>query len=47
MKKKLVYITSIAAPHQVKLCNSIQIYFDAEFWFYDLVGDRAKWWQVD
>jgi glycosyltransferase involved in cell wall biosynthesis len=46
-KKKLVYISYIAAPHQVKLCYAIQKYFDAEFWFYDYTGSRASWWRID
>lgn len=45
--KKLVYISSIAAPHQVKLCYALQKYFDTEFWFYDEIGSRASWWKID
>lgn len=47
MKKKLVYISNIAAPHQVKLCYGLQQFFDAEFWFYDSLGSRDKWWKID
>jgi len=45
--KKLVYISSIAAPHQVKLCIAMQKYYDAEFWYYDTLGSRASWWKID
>jgi len=45
--KKLIYISSIAAPHQVKLCYALQKHYKAEFWFYDNVGSRAKWWNID
>lgn len=45
---KLVYLSSIAVPHQVKLCYALQAYFDAEFWFYEAPDrTRGKWWQVD
>jgi glycosyltransferase involved in cell wall biosynthesis len=44
--KKLVYISSIAAPHQIRLCDELQKYYIAESWFYDLIGMRAKWWAM-
>lgn len=44
---KLVYISMIAAPHQIKLCRAMNSYFDAEFWFYDELGERAKWWKIN
>jgi glycosyltransferase involved in cell wall biosynthesis len=44
--KKLVYISSIAAPHQIQLCNELQKYYIAESWFYDSTGARAKWWAM-
>jgi glycosyltransferase involved in cell wall biosynthesis len=47
VKKKIVYISAIAAPHQIKLCYALQEYFDAEFWFYDKLGQRASWWLID
>jgi glycosyltransferase involved in cell wall biosynthesis len=45
-KKKIVYISSIAAPHQIHLCEELQKYFIAESWFYDLIGKRASWWSI-
>lgn len=45
--KKLVYISSIASPHQIKYCYSLQKYFEAEFWFYDGIGQRQNFWKVD
>lgn len=46
--KKLVFISSIAAPHQVRFCNALQDYFDAYFWFYEYPDrTRGVWWRVD
>ena len=46
--KRLLYISSIAAPHQVKFCYALQLYFDTEFWFYaQLSKERASWWRID
>ncbi|OQW92618.1 MAG: hypothetical protein BWK78_01155 [Thiotrichaceae bacterium IS1] len=47
MKKKLVYISSIAAPHQLRLSEHLQQYFDTEFWFYDYLGSRPLWWKLE
>ncbi len=44
--KKFVYISWVAAPHVVKLCEALQKYFVAEGWFYDVIGTRAQWWQI-
>ena len=44
--KKLVYISSIAAPHQIRLCEELQKYFAAQSWFYDSTGARASWWSI-
>lgn len=47
MQKKLVFISNMAAPYQVKFCYSLQSYFDTEFWFYvKREGDRPKWWEI-
>lgn len=47
-RKKLVFISSIAAPHQVRFCNALQIYFDARFYFYEQPDrTRGSFWQVD
>lgn len=45
---KLVYISMIAVPHQIKFCSALQEYFDAEFWFYEMPDrTRGKWWRVE
>jgi glycosyltransferase involved in cell wall biosynthesis len=45
---KLVYLSSIAVPQQIKFCNALQEYFDAQFWFYEMPDrTRGKWWRVD
>lgn len=47
-RKKLVFISSIAVPHQVGLCNALQDYLDARFWFYEYPDrTRGAWWRVD
>lgn len=47
MKNKLVFISSIASPYQVKFCHELQNYFDAEFWFHDYTGSsRPNWWKI-
>lgn len=47
-RKKLVFISSIAVPHQVGYCNALQDYFDARFWFYENPDrTRGAWWRVD
>ena len=47
MKESLVYISHIAAPHQVKLCYELQKHMDATFLFYENLGQRAAWWEMD
>lgn len=47
MKQRLVFITNIAAPYQVKFCYALQEHFDTEFWFYEqLTERRPDWWKV-
>lgn len=46
-KKKYVFISNMASPYQVKFCYSLQEYFDAEFWFYEHIGEtRPEWWKI-
>ena len=48
MKQKLVFISSIATPIQIKFCNVLQEYYDAEFWFHTHMGShRPLWWKID
>lgn len=48
MKKKLVFISNMAAPYQVKFCYALQKYFDAEFWFHMYLGpNRPDWWKIE
>jgi glycosyltransferase involved in cell wall biosynthesis len=48
MKKKLLFLSSIAAPHQIKFCEALQEFFEAEFWFYESAArTRGSWWQID
>ncbi|HFU75770.1 MAG TPA: glycosyltransferase [Arcobacter sp.] len=44
---KLVYISSIAAPHQIRLCEALNEYMDVTFLFYEYLDDeRAEWWKI-
>lgn len=44
--KKLVFISNMPAPYQVKFCYALNEYFDAQFWFYEPVTGRDSFWQV-
>lgn len=44
--KKLVFISNMPAPYQVKFCDALNEYFDAQFWFYEPVAGRAGFWQM-
>lgn len=47
-KQRLLYLSSIAAPHQIKFCGALQAHFDAEFWFYESAArTRGAWWQIE
>lgn len=47
-RTKLVYVSSITTPNQVKLCDALQRFFDARFWFYETAArTRGAWWDVD
>lgn len=46
-KRKLVFISNMAAPYQVKLCQELQTFYNAEFWFYvHLESNRPNWWAI-
>lgn len=47
-KLKIVFLSSIAVPQQIKMCYALQDFFEAEFWFYESPDrTRGKWWRVD
>jgi len=47
-RKKLVFISSIAVPHQVRFCDALEDYFDTRLWFYEYPDrTRGAWWRVD
>ncbi len=46
MKKKLIFLSNIAAPYQVAFAVALNKYFDARFWFYDKIGNRPSFWDV-
>ncbi len=44
---KLVCITNIAAPYQVKFCYALAEHFDTHFWFYEQLNRQAaSFWRV-
>lgn len=44
---KLLYISAVSAPHQIKLCSELNKYIEAEFWFYHPVERyRPSWWKI-
>ncbi|MGX1100441.1 glycosyltransferase family 4 protein [Amorphus sp. MBR-141] len=46
--RRLLFLSSVAVPHQIRLCEALQPYFDAEFWFYEPPDrTRGSWWRVD
>ncbi len=45
--KKLVFISMVASPHQVRFIPYLRRFFDAEFYFYDRLSSRQSWWRVD
>ena len=47
-KQRLVSISSVATPAQIKFCYALQPYFDAEFWFYEQPDrTRGAWWRTE
>ena len=47
-KKKLLFLSSIAAPQQIKFCEALQAFFEAQFWFYESAErTRGSWWQIE
>lgn len=47
-KKKLVFISDIAAPQQIKFCNALQNHFNARFWFYESPErTRGRYWKIE
>lgn len=46
-KPKLVFLSNMAAPYQVKFCEALQQYYQAKFWFYvHLEKDRPEFWKI-
>jgi glycosyltransferase involved in cell wall biosynthesis len=44
---KLVFLSNMAAPYQVKFCEALQKFYKAKFWFYvHLEKDRPEFWKI-
>lgn len=47
-KQKLLYLSSMSTPQQVKFCAALQQYFDATFWFCESAErTRGGWWDIE
>lgn len=48
MSKKFLFLSSMAAPYQVKMCSALNMLgLQSEFWFYEHIrSDRPKWWAI-
>jgi len=45
---KLVFVSDIATPQQIKFCKALQKYYKAHFFFYDSSNaSRGSWWSID
>ena len=45
--KKLVIISMMASPHQVRFVPYLAQYFDVQHYFYERLAGRQKFWEVD
>lgn len=45
--RKLLYLGPVATPYQVRIVPFMRKYFDAEYYFYDRIGVRQKFWCVE
>jgi glycosyltransferase involved in cell wall biosynthesis len=45
--RRLVFISNMAAPYQVKFCQALREYYDAQFWYHvRLEANRPAWWRM-
>ncbi|MFN3631419.1 glycosyltransferase family 4 protein [Exiguobacterium profundum] len=46
-RQRLVFLSNIASPYQVKFADVLQEHVDTEFWFYKQITDqRPDWWII-
>lgn len=46
-KPKLVFVSDVATPQQIKFCDALQEYYQAKFWFYESPHrTRGTFWDV-
>ena len=45
--KKLVMITMVASPHQVRFVPYLAKYFDVQHYFYEQLGGRQSFWETE
>jgi glycosyltransferase involved in cell wall biosynthesis len=45
--KKLVFISNMAAPYQIKMAKEMNKYLETQYWFYEYIDDsRPSWWKL-
>ncbi len=46
-RQRLVFLSNIASPYQVKFADVLHEHMDTEFWFYKQITDqRPDWWVI-
>ncbi|MBG0917919.1 glycosyltransferase family 4 protein [Exiguobacterium sp. SRB7LM] len=46
-RQRIVFLSNMASPYQVKFADALHKYFDTEFWFYRQITDqRPDWWVI-
>lgn len=47
-RERLVFISTVATPQQIKFCEALQPYYQAEFWFYESAErTRGDFWKIN
>jgi len=47
LSKKLVFISNMAAPYQIKMAKEMNKYLETQYWFYEYVdSSRPSWWKL-
>jgi glycosyltransferase involved in cell wall biosynthesis len=45
--KKLVFISNMAAPYQIKMAKEMNKYLETQYWFYEYIdSSRPSWWKL-
>jgi len=45
--RRMVFVSNMAAPYQVKFCQALREHYDAQFWYHvRLEANRPAWWRI-